>query len=174
MVNVKELRNKSVSEIIKILKREDVVRLDLVEVGRELKVFMMSNDFSTSPRIDGEKIICAFVTNEKGNSCIFYSTDLLEEKEFHTGRIMITHALAKWIITGDDNFSITQSSSFSNREKTLLYELLMPERQVKEMVGQLRIPTTLSLAKIFDVSQEFVRERLDEMHIETLIVGYNY
>lgn len=169
-----DFQHKSVSEILKILKMEDSVRLDLIKLGRELKVSMLSNDFSTSPRIDGEKIICAFVTNEKGNSCIFYSTNLLEEKEFYTGRVMITRALVKWIITGDDNFSITQSTSFSNREKRLIHELLMPERQVKEVLGELLIPTTLSLAKIFDVSQKFVRERLDEMHLDTLIAGYNY
>ncbi len=169
-----DFQHKSVSEILRILKRENAVGLDLVEVGRELKVSIMSNDFSTSPRINGEKIICALVTNEKGNSCIFYSTDLLKEKEFHTGRIMITSALVKWIITGDDNFSITQSTIFSNREKRLIHELLMPERQVKEILGELLIPTTLSLAEIFDVSQEFVRQRLDEMHLDTRIGGYNY
>ena len=169
-----DFQHKSVSEILKILKMEDSVRLDLIKLGCELKVSMLSNDFRTSPRIDGEKIICAFVTNKKGNSCIFYSTDLLEEKEFHTGRIMITHALVKWLITGDDNFYITQSTGFSNREKRLVYELLMPEEQVKKMLGELLMPTTFSLAKIFDVSQEFVRQRLQEMQIQTLIGGYNF
>ena len=56
----------------------------------------------------------------------------------------------------------------------LVYEILMPEEQVKKMLDKLILPTTLSLAKIFDVSQAFVLERLDVMEKDTLIAGYDF
>lgn len=168
-----DLQHKTVSEIVKILKIEDLVTVDLVKLGHELNVSVVPKDFGTT-RIEDEKIICAFVSNKEGRSCIFYSTDLLEDKEFLVGRTTIIQAFAKYIITGNDNFFITQNTSFSNREKSLIYEMLMPESQVKEILGKLILPTTFTLAKIFNVSQEFVRQRLDEMGIDAYIAGYNY
>ena len=112
------------------------------------------------------------MTNEKGNSCIFFSADLLGKREF-LERIMIAQAFAKYIITGNNNFFVTQSTNFSKREKWLTYEILMPETQVNDVLDKLILPTTLSLAKIFQVSQEFVRRRLDEMRVTTNIAGYN-
>lgn len=167
---MQELQHKTISEIIKVLGIEDLVTVDFVRMGYKLNVSILSRNFEEN-EIDGKKIICAFVTNKKGKSCIFYSTDLLADEEW---RIAITYAFARYIITGNDNFFITQSTNFSDREKMLVYEMLMPKSQVKKILNKLILPTTFSLAKIFSVSQEFVRQRLDEMHIDVYIGGYNY
>ena len=172
MVNVQELRHMPISEIIKILgifEDEDLVTSDLTKLAYTLNVSVLVRNFDGT-RIAGERIICAFVTNSKGNSAIFYSDDLLNNE----ARIIIAKAFAKYIMTGNNNFFVTQSTNFSKRENTLAYELLMPEQQVRKIMGKLLMPTTFSLAKIFDVSQEFVRERLNEMQIDEYVGGYNF
>lgn len=172
MVNVQTLQHMPISEIIKVLKIEDSVTVDFSKLAHALKVSVLSRNFEEY-KIEGEKIICAFVTNEKGNSCIFYSADLFDNKEY-LGRIMIARAFAKYIITGKNNFFVTQSTIFSNREKLLTYEMLMPTSQVEDVLDKLILPTTYSLADVFQVSQEFVRQRLNEMRVTTLIGGYNF
>lgn len=78
MVNVKELQYKSIPGIIKILgvlENEDFVTADLTKLAYSLNVSVLARNFEKT-EISGERIICAFVTNSKGNSCIFYSDDL--------------------------------------------------------------------------------------------------
>lgn len=171
MVNVQTLQHMPILEIVKVLKIENSVTVDFSKLAHTLKVSVLPQNFEEN-KIDGEKIICAFVTNEKGNSCIFYSDDLVDNKEF-LGRIIIAQAFAKYIITGENNFFVTQSTIFSNREKLLTYEMLMPKSQVEDVLDKLLLPKTFTLAEIFQVSKEFVRQRLDEMCVTTLIKGYN-
>lgn len=171
MVNVQELQHKSIPEIIRILgifENEDVVTVDLAELVYTLKVSALARNFE-SAKIAGEKILAAFVTNSKGNSCIFYSNDLSHDE----ARLIITRAFAKYIITGNNNFFVTQSTNFSKREKSLTNEMLMPEIKVKDVICKLILPSTTVLTEIFQVSQEFVKLRLDEIGIMTLIQGYN-
>lgn len=173
MINVQELRYKPISEIIKELNIEYSVPVDLENLGRNLQVSILPKEFDDH-RIDGEKIICAFVTNEKGRSCIFYSNELLEDDKFVAGRVRIIQAFARYIITGDTNFFITKSTRFSSKEESLIYEMLMPKSQVEEVLHELIIPTTYILAKIFRVPQSFVKLRLDQMCVKRLIGNYNY
>ena len=171
MVNIQALKYKPIEEIIKVLGIDGPVTVNLRDLGLKLDVSVLPLGEN---QIKDEKILCIFVTNEKGRSCIFYKNDLLEDKDFLAGRLAITQAFARYIITGKNNFFITQSTDFSNREKMLVYEMLMPEEQVKKTLDKLILPTTLSLAKIFDVSQAFVSERLDVMETDTLIAGYDF
>jgi len=171
MVNIQALRYRQIPEIIRILGMDRLVTVDLRDLALKLDVSVLP--FGET-QIKDEKIICVFVTNEEGRSCIFFKNELLEDKEFIVGRFVITQAFARYIITGDKNFFITQSTDFSNREKMLVYEMLMPEEQVKKMLNKLILPTTFSLAEIFNVSQDFVRERLRGMNEDTLIAGYNF
>lgn len=172
MVNVQTLQNMSILEIIKVLKIEDSVTVDFLKLAHTLKVSILSRDFEEY-KIEGEKIICAFVTDEKGNSCIFYSDDLFKDKEY-LGRIMIAQTFAKYIITGKNNFFVTQSTFFSHREKLLTHEMLIPTSQVENILDKLILPTTFNLAEIFQVPQEFLKQRLNEMCVTTLIGGYNF
>lgn len=172
MVNTKELRYKPISEIVEPFLAKDSIFVDLTKLAHTLNVSVLRHNFGKEV-INGEKVICAFLTNGKGNSCIFYSDALLNNKGV-LARMVIVQAFAKYIITGDESFYITHSTNFSNREKMLIHEMLMPETKVNEVINQLLLPTTYALADIFMVSQEFVRERLDEMHVRRLIGGYNY
>ena len=171
MVNVKELQSKPIPEIIRILgilENEDVATVDLTKLVYTLKVSVLSHNFDETPTA-GEKIICAFITNNKGNSCIFYSNDL----PHNIARIAIVLAFAKYIITGNNNFFVTQSTKISEREKMLTDEMLMPESRVKDVICKLILPSTDVLSEIFQVPEKFVKYRLDEIGIKTRIQGYN-
>lgn len=171
MVNVNELRYKSIPEIIKILgilENEDSATADLTKLAYSLNVSVLARNFKRT-EISVERIFCAFVTNGKGNSCIFYSDDL----PYKEARIIILSAFAKYIITGNNNFFVTWSTDFSEKEKMLTAELLMPKLRVAEVIAQLILPSTVALADIFQVPEEFVKHRLDEFGIKTLISGYN-
>lgn len=172
MINVQELRSKPISEIIKFLENfinEDFASVDLAKLAYDLNVSVLPRNFVRT-KISGEIIASAFVTYSKGNSCIFYSDDLSNNK----ARIAIAQSFAKYIITGNNNFFITSNTTFSKKENMLIHEMLMPESQVKDVICKLLFPTTFSLSKIFQVSQAFVRQRLDEMDVVVLIGGYNF
>ena len=171
MANVKELQYKSIPEIIRILRifeNEELATVDFAKLVYTLNVSVLAHNFDGA-KIAGEKIICAFVTNSKGNSCIFYSDDLLYDEK----RIIIAKTFAKYIITGNNNFYVTQSTNFSEREKRLIDEMLMPESRVKDVICKLIMPSTAVLADIFQVSEKFVKQRLAKIGIKTQIQGYN-
>ena len=171
MVNVKELQNKSIPEMIRILgvlENEELATADLAKLAYALNVSVLAHNFG-GEKIAGEKILCAFATNSKGNSCIFYSDELLYDE----ARIAIVLAFAKYIITGNNNFYVTQSTKFSERENMLADEMLMPESRVKDVICKLIMPSTAVLADIFQVSKKLVNQRLAKIGIKTKIQGYN-
>lgn len=171
MVNVTELQHKSIQEIIKILgvlQNEDFSTADLKKLAYSLNVSVLAKNFERT-EISRERILCAFVTNDNGTSCIFYSDDL----PYKEARIIIASSFAKYIVTGNNNFLVTQCTDFSEREKTLTSELLMPKARVTEVICKLILPSISVLAEIFQVSEEFVKHRLSEIGIMTIILGYN-
>ena len=172
MVNVQELRHKPIPEIIKVLRileNTDMATVDVAMLANLLNVSVLPRNFDEI-KISGENVILSFVTNSKNNSCIFYSDDL----SYNKARIMIVQAFAKYIITGNNNFFVTQNTIFLKREQMLANEMLIPESQVKDVIRKLILPTTFTLAKIFQVSQEFVILRLAEIGVMSPIAGYNY
>ena len=173
MVNIQELQHRPVSEIGRILgvNIPGYVPANLKQLGFALEVSVLPYNFDALPR-SGETLFAAFVTNKEGRSCIFYNSELSEE----SSRIVVTKAFARYILTGNNSFYLMPSTNLSEREKRLTYELLMPEDEVQDVLKQLILPTTLSLANIFYVTQEFVRERLDDIRprLGRMIGGYDF
>lgn len=173
MITVQELQHKSIQEIIRILdvRVDGYASADLKKLEYALEVSALSYNFDALTR-GGVKLLCTFVTNEKGRSCIFYNEELSKEE----CRIIVTKAFARYILTGNKSFSIAPSTTFSKQEKRLVYELLMPEEEVYDVMHRLILVTTLNLANIFDVTQEFVRERLDEIRqsLPRMVGGYDF
>ena len=73
MVNVNELKNKSIQEIIEILQNKDFTTVDLKRLGHSLKVSVLARNFERT-EIPGERIICAFVT---ATTCLTKKYELL-------------------------------------------------------------------------------------------------
>ena len=172
MINVKELRHMTIPEIMRTLKIQDKVTVDLEKLGRNLGVSVLPLNLE-DVQINGKEVICAFVTNERGNKCIFYSKDTLDSNEL-LARVVIAQAFARLITTGADGFIITRGFKLSDREKMLVYEMLMPEHQVRMVLRKLNVPTTYILAEIFQVPTMFVTHRLKAMNITEQIGGYNF
>ncbi len=168
-----DLKYKRLEEIVSVFMSEEDVTVDLLKLARELGISVIEKAFQPAI-IENEEVLCAFVTNKSGNSCIFYSSKFLEDKDFIAGRLAIVSTFVKHIVTGENSFVTTNRTTFSPKEQQLIYELLMPEKQVRVMCNKLLLPTTYALANIFSVSQEFVRARLDAMGMNKNIAGYNY
>lgn len=171
MINLHELQHKPISEITKALGIVDEYTIDLRKLSNILDMGIVPYDFEEH-KIDNEKIICAFVTNENGRFAIFYDDKLYQQ--WSIGRPMVVLTFSKYILTGNKHFYITRNTFFSDREKALASEMLMPEPKVYEVLDRLLLPTTFALSEIFEVSQEFVRQRLAQMQVDRYIAGYNY
>lgn len=172
MVSVNELRYLSAPRIARMFTPKEMATVDLEKLARVLNVSVLPHDFK-GILFNDEKVACAFVTNDKGNSCVFYSEEFLARTDYRA-RMFIVKAFAKYIVTGENNFYMTGETKLSNREKMLAHEMLAPEEQVRDVLSRLIIPTTYALGEIFQVSQDFVRERLSEIKLAALIAGYNY
>ena len=175
MVDVKVLQHLPIPEIIKTLGAKPPrgqATGDLKQVGIALNVSIVPHKFDMLE----VKPLCVFMTNDEERSCIFYRTDLAENQRFRVDRIAITKAFAKYIITGSKGFLINESTYFSPREKQFMYEFLMPEEEVHDVIRQLLMPMVLSLANVFSVEPNFVVERLDDMKgtLKSMVAGYDF
>jgi hypothetical protein len=83
-------------------------------------------------------------------------------------------ALVHHMLSGKKNFCITPKTKFSNQEQRIVFDLMMPEDQVNDMISKLILPTTYSLSNIFRVPQWFVRKRLDLMHTKRQVADHDY
>ncbi len=169
MVDIREFQHMPIRIMMKWFAEPGDVTVDINKIGETLEVSILPQNLSKY-KVGVEKIMCAFVTNEQGNSCIFYNDDLAE----HAERVFIMMAFARCIATGKKEFVITEKSELSQHEKTLVNELLMPQAEVRAVVKKLLVPTTHNIGEIFQVPQDFVRARLKELKIAVMIAGYNY
>ena len=160
-MNMEEFKNMSVPDIVRHLNVGcgEEITVDFKKIACKLEVSILPRDFSDFP-IPNEKPLCAFVTNEQGNSAFFYDVNLLVCKERSLWRVVLAQAIAKYIVTGEKSFFVMESTEPSGRESQLMYELLMPEDKVHAIIEKLILPTTLSLGDVFSVPRSFLIERL--------------
>ena len=158
MVDIRDFQYMPLRVMKKWFNEQNDVTVDINKIGETLEVSVLPHDLSKY-RIGNEKVMCAFVTNDEGNSCIFYNQELYGDKE-RADRVFIMQAFAKYIATCQKEFLITEKTEFSQWEKTLVAEMLMPREAVKDVISKLIIPTTYSLSEVFQVPQSFVKERL--------------
>ena len=172
MVDIRFFQHMPLRKMMKMFTKPGDVTVDLKLVGQVLEVSMLPYNLSQN-RTGGDKIMCAFATNEQGNACIFYDEELYGDKE-RLDRVFIMKAVARYITTCKKEFFITEKTQLSQWEKTLVDEMLMPREEVKDVVSKLIIPTTYCLSEVFQVPQDFVRERLKDLKLPTMIAGFNY
>ena len=156
----------------KLFIEPDDVTVDISKIAETLNVSVLPHDLSKYQN-GLDKVVCIFVTNEKGNSCVFYTEELYADSD-HAERVFIMMAFARYIATCQKEFVITEKTKLSQHESTLVNELLMPQTELKDVIKRLLIPTTYSIGEIFQVPQDFVRARLKELKIPIMIAGYNY
>ena len=160
----------SISEIKDYFDVGEDTPLDLIKLLGQLNVSALPKNLDElAPNKSAKSVL---LTSESGRVAIFYDERLIDG-EFSENPVIV-QTLVHYMLTDDKVFYITPRSAFSNREQEMVFELLMPKNQVKEMLDKLILPTTYSLSKIFRVPQEFVRKRLAAMNITKNIAEYNY
>lgn len=163
--NIEEMSAKDVRKFYDI--GEDIP-LDLIKLSGVMDISVLPKDlWHMYPDND---FLCVFVTNDQGRKTLFYS-DSLMDTEFSEFPVIV-HALVRYMCIHEKNFYITHRTHPLRSD--IIYELLMPEDKVDEILNKQISPTTYSLARIFRVPQEFVRKRLDVMETTKQIAGYNY
>lgn len=172
MVDIRDFQHMPLRKMMKLFTDPEDVTVDINKMAEILEVSVLPHNLSKY-QVGNKKIVCAFVTNEEGNSCIFYADDATNDSKY-ANRVFVMMAFARYIATCQREFVITENEELLHWEKTLVSEMLMPQNEVRNTVKRLLIPTTYNLGEVFQVPQDFVRARLNDLKIPTMIAGYNY
>lgn len=135
--------------------KEDIV--EPVDLASKLGINITKT--SLDQMQDGFKIVSAIVNN--GVPTIFYHNMLVDG--CGSDRVVLTYALIHAMLHGFSNLMITSKTIMTEQEETLIYDLLLPELQVRNCIQQ-----GYSINKIsqhFNVPKKCVRERIDAMPI---------
>lgn len=159
----------SINEIKEYFDIGEDIPLDLIKLLGQMNASALpKNLHELNPERNAKSVL---ITSVSEKIAIFYEESLIDG-EFSENPIIV-QSLVHYMLSDDKIFYVAPSSTFSTREHKLVFELLMPESQVKEIIDKMVAPTTHSLSKIFRVPQEFVRKRLDAIEITKQIAGYN-
>lgn len=180
---VKELYGKTPSELLEMYGLQDSVPLDLSVLLKKAGISVLPMDFSKIEQTKELKeqvekrghILGALICIED-NAAIFYSNKDVENG--HRYRFTIAHEIAHCCLTGEQNHIEFRHDSETVTEDELAAnvfagELLIPEAKLREIIGELLIPSINVLADIFEVSVNVMRARLDYLNIGSKIIGYS-
>ena len=147
---------KNVREFKEEYEIEGDIPTDLTKLFGIFNVSSLPKEFEADPE---NYVLCEFATDMSGRKTIHYREAFLCMAGF-PDRVVSVYALIHHLLSGEENFCITTKTRFSEREKSFVYELLMPEEQIREVLEEIKLPIKINLAKIFRVSPEFARNRL--------------
>lgn len=169
-MSLPNFKTMSISEIAAYFDVGEDIPLDLIKLLGQMNASALpKNLHEIAPERRAQSVV---ISSKSGQIAIFYE-DSLVDGEFSENPVIV-QALVHYMLTDDKIFYIIPSSTFSNRENKLVFELMMPEKYVKEFLDKLTEPTTQTLSKIFRVPKEFVKKRLAAMNVTKNIAGYNY
>lgn len=180
---IRELYGKSADELLEMYGLQDSVPLDLSALLQKAGISVLPMDFSKIEQSKALKeqvekrgqILGALICIDD-NAAIFYShKDMVNG---HRYRFTIAHELAHCCITGEQNHIEFRRDSESVNDSELAAnifagELLIPEGKLREIIGELLIPSINVLADIFAVSVNVMKARLDYLKIGNKIIGYS-
>ena len=173
--NLKEIIGKTPEEILKIAGQEDCVPVNIGAILKELHVSEIKMDFSEieqqlASQVAEKGPISGMVLLSGDNVGIFYN----EKDSLNKQRFTVAHELAHCCLNGEelvDNHIEFRHEIVSEDEReiaanTYAGQLLIPEKSLKRVYGQLTIPVVDSLAKIFQVSKAVMKARLNLLHMD--------
>ncbi len=142
--------------------------IDVVGLCEKENISIRYIDFSEVEALAGKKISGAIQKAPDGK-CII----LVNEKDIETrARFTIAHELGHYYLHMDDSADGKVITSFrmdqspiETQANQFAAELLMPESLIKEEYAKMIIPVSDSLAKIFNVSKQAMRVRLDSLEL---------
>lgn len=121
-------------------------------------------------------ILGALVCTDE-SAAIFYNKN--DIRDGHRYRFTIAHEIAHCCLTGEPNHIEFRhdSNSFDENERAaniFAGALLIPEKNLRMVIGDLFLPSVRTLADIFAVSENVMKARLSYLQISDRIAGYNY
>ena len=143
---------------------DEDVPTDLTKLFGIFNVSSLPKVFNDDPE---NYIMCEFSTDNNGRKAIHYREEFLCSVEYPDRTIPVC-ALIHHLISGEENFCITQKTRLSEQEKLFVYELLIPEEKMNEIIERMNEKTGNDkshiipvLSKIFRVSPDLVEGRLE-------------
>lgn len=185
---IDKIRGMSATQLLNYCGQSDAIPVNLDAILEKIGISALPRDFSETERSlqqareNNEKvhILGATVINGE-NAAIFYNQEVYQSS--HRCRFTIAHELGHCCMSNTfahDDFHIDyriEGQPDTVEEKaanTFAGELLIPEKSLEKICGQLLLPSVYILAKIFDVSEAVMSERLKYLRFPERIVGYNY
>lgn len=184
---VSDLHGISAESLLERCGQKDCVPVDLSAMLKKLGISALPMDFSQLEADLGQKypgvfksreILGALISNGE-NAAIFYrEADCLDS---HRCRFTIAHELAHACLTGNSNhieveFRISGSppDDLETKANQFAGELLIPEKQFYEIIDQLYLPSVHTLARVFDVSDNVMQERIKCLKPSIPILGFTF
>lgn len=184
---VSDLHGMSADALLERCGQENRVPVDLSAMLKKLGISALPMNFSQLendleqkyPKIFGAREILGALISNGDNAAIFYrEEDCLDS---HRCRFTIAHELAHACLTGSSNhieveFRISEGpfNDLETKANQFAGELLIPEKQFYKIMDQLYLPSVHTLARIFDVSDNVMRERIKCLEPGIPILGYTY
>ena len=172
---LKKIMGKSPEELLSITGQENSIPVDVSTILHHLQISEIKMNFSQIEQAlnldDAKKgTISGMVLLSEDNVGIFFN----EEDTLNRQRFTIAHELAHCCLDGEElmknhiefRFDIDSDDASEVAANTFAGKLLVPEKSLKKVYEQLSIPVVESLAKIFQVSQAVMKERLKMLHMD--------
>ncbi|MBQ7327197.1 MAG: ImmA/IrrE family metallo-endopeptidase [Clostridia bacterium] len=171
-----KLYGKTAEEILSMCGQIEAVPVDVKTILEKLEISALPYDFSDveenlPSRYKGLSILGAMISS-KENSAILYNAK--DKRDSHRTRFTIAHEIAHACLHGSNHhIEFRIDGDLDEHEiaaNTFAGELLIPEKTLRSIIKQLLVPTVASLADIFDVSINVMRERINHLNLEDQVV----
>lgn len=179
---ISNIREKTAQDLIEYCGQTEYVPIDLRAMLTKLQISCLSRDFSEIEKVldEGENnpILGALVTN--GDNAVIYIRQQDKENS-HRYRFTIAHELAHACLghypIGKTSVHLRREISGNDQQEyaanVFAGQLLIPQKTLERVISELLFPSVQILAEVFEVSENVMKARLDQLEISRKIVGYN-
>lgn len=169
-MTVTDLKNMSAEKILSICGQVENVPVDIKGVLKKFDISALPYDFTDIEKefSDEEVNILGALITKDDNSAVLYNSKYKEDS--HRARFTIAHELAHCSLHGGLNHIELRLDGDKTEDEiaanTFAGELLIPEKSLRRIIKELFVPTIASLADIFDVSVNVMKERIRYLGLE--------
>lgn len=168
---LEKIRNRTPNEILEQYDLDKVAPIDIGYLLQQLKISAIGKDFSElekAKKVEPGSILGALLSSGN-NAAIFFR----ESDSYNRQRFTIAHELAHAMLHTDAfphieyrmNRQEIENNPLEKKANILAGQLLIPFDLLKKEYMQLFVPSSRSLAKIFEVSTNVMEARLDYLKI---------
>ena len=179
---MRQIIGKSPEEILSMTGQTSNIPVDIRAILLKLDISEIKIDFTEIEQAlfskDEEKIdVSGMVLLSENNIGIFYN----EKDSINRQRFTMAHELAHCCLNGEEieedyiefRYNIVSEDEKEVAANTFAGRLLIPEQSLRVVYEQLTIPVLDSLAKIFQVSESVMKERLKMLHMDYFDTNLN-